>query len=91
MAMLDERRDSAGPAGRKRELLLRLLREQNAGRPRSPGAAALPVIEPDPVKRGDPFPLTEIQQAYWIGRSAAHEIGDVSIHAYVEVEGDGVD
>ncbi|MDQ2874756.1 MAG: amino acid adenylation domain-containing protein, partial [Actinomycetota bacterium] len=42
-------------------------------------------------KRGDPFPLTEIQQAYWIGRSAAHEIGDVSIHAYVEVEGDGVD
>jgi amino acid adenylation domain-containing protein len=91
MAVLGERPDTAGAAGRKRELLLRLLREQNGRGPQGPGTAALPVIEPDRAKRGDPFPLTEIQQAYWIGRSAAHEIGDVSIHAYIEVEGHGID
>ena len=35
--------------------------------------------------------MTEIQQAYWIGRSAAFDFGDVSIHAYLEVEGRDID
>jgi epothilone synthetase B len=80
-------------AGAKRDLLLRLLR-QGGGRP-SPqpdqGSGDLPPVVADPARRNDPFPLTEIQQAYWIGRSAAFDFGDVSIHAYVEVEGDDVD
>jgi amino acid adenylation domain-containing protein len=84
-------RGSAGTAGKKRDLLLRLVRQQNSQRAQDAGAAAFSTVEPDAARRGDPFPLTEIQQAYWIGRSAAHDIGDVSIHAYVEVEGDGID
>jgi epothilone synthetase B len=51
----------------------------------------LPAISTDPGRRNEPFPLTEIQQAYWIGRSAAYDFGDVSIHAYVEVEGGDID
>ena len=50
-------------------------------------------IEPDGEKRFEPFPLTEIQQAYWIGRSAEFELGDVSMHLYAEVDmqADGTD
>lgn len=33
-----------------------------------------------------PFPLTEIQMAYLIGRGSQFEIGGVSTHAYVELE-----
>ncbi|NJD03239.1 MAG: AMP-binding protein, partial [Ruminiclostridium sp.] len=45
-----------------------------------------PVIEPDLMNIGDPFPLTEIQTAYLIGRSGQFEMGGVSTHAYVEFE-----
>ncbi|CAM2005527.1 non-ribosomal peptide synthetase [Acanthopleuribacter pedis] len=48
-------------------------------------------IEPDPTKRFEPFPLTEIQQAYWIGRSASLELSDVSMHLYLEIDMDDVD
>ncbi|MFN7962873.1 MAG: amino acid adenylation domain-containing protein [Thermoanaerobaculia bacterium] len=42
-------------------------------------------IEPDPASRFEPFPLTDIQQAYWVGRQQAFTLGDVSIHYYAEV------
>lgn len=32
-----------------------------------------------------PFPLTEVQQAYWIGRTSSFEFGQVSCHIYQEV------
>ncbi|MEU7138895.1 amino acid adenylation domain-containing protein [Nocardia sp. NPDC046473] len=38
-----------------------------------------------------PFPLAPMQHAYWIGRSAAQELGDVAAHLYVEFDGSGVD
>lgn len=77
---------------KKRALLIRLLREQNGGTAVSgQGNAVLPPIVPDPARRNEPFPLIEIQQAYWIGRSAAYELGDVSIHTYLEVEGNKID
>lgn len=77
---------------KKRALLMRLLREQNGGTTESgQGNVTLPPIVPDPARRDEPFPLTAIQQAYWIGRSAAYDLGDISIHAYVEVEGNGID
>ena len=31
-----------------------------------------------PAARHEPFPLTDIQQAYWVGRSDAFELGNVS-------------
>lgn len=33
----------------------------------------------------EPFPLTEVQQSYLIGRSGAVELGDVSSHCYFEM------
>jgi amino acid adenylation domain-containing protein len=43
-------------------------------------------IKLDPDCRHDPFPLTDIQQAYWIGRSNAFELGNVATHFYIELE-----
>ncbi|MEP7272399.1 MAG: amino acid adenylation domain-containing protein, partial [Acidobacteriota bacterium] len=46
---------------------------------------------PDPDHRYEPFPLTEIQEAYWIGRGDAFELGNVASHAYLEIENHGLD
>ncbi|MEG5173406.1 amino acid adenylation domain-containing protein [Microcoleus sp. B3-D7] len=53
--------------------------------------AQLPAIVPDPQNRCEPFPLNEMQQAYWIGRNSFFEMGNVAIHGYVEIEGDDID
>jgi len=49
-------------------------------------STSLPVVEPDPDKRYQPFPLTAVQQAYWIGRSGNFELGNVATHGYMEFE-----
>lgn len=78
------------PVENKRELLAQLLREKAhrlaARDGRQATHNALPVIQPEPARRYEPFPLTDIQQAYWVGRSKAYELGDVSIHAYTELD-----
>jgi hypothetical protein len=33
-----------------------------------------------------PFPLTDIQHAYWVGRNAGNNSGNVAAHAYEEFE-----
>lgn len=53
--------------------------------------AAFPAIKPDRENRYEPFPLTDIQQAYWIGRKGDFELGNVSTHAYTEIEGKELD
>lgn len=53
--------------------------------------AALPTVIPDPASRHQPFPLADIQQAYWLGRQAAFELGNVAEHIYVEIERQGLD
>lgn len=75
----------------KRTLLTQLLQKKAAtayaqknGKPSS--SPGIPSIVPAPQARYEPFPLTDIQQAYWVGRSAAYELGDISIHAYSEVD-----
>ncbi|HEX3528277.1 MAG TPA: amino acid adenylation domain-containing protein, partial [Thermoanaerobaculia bacterium] len=61
---------------------------------RASQAAAGPVepelkeLVSDPDRRYAPFPLTEVQQAYWIGRGGAFELGNVAAHIYHEVEDD---
>jgi epothilone synthetase B len=53
--------------------------------------SSLPQLTPKPEERYEPFPLNDIQQAYWVGRSGAVELGDVTTHAYMEIDGTGVD
>lgn len=51
----------------------------------------LPQVQPDPAARHQPFPLTDIQQAYWVGRNSAFELGDISTHVYFELESPNLD
>jgi len=36
------------------------------------------------------FPLSEIQQAYWFGRNSRKQLGNVSCHVYLELDGKNV-
>ncbi|GGS29406.1 non-ribosomal peptide synthetase [Actinokineospora fastidiosa] len=58
----------------------------------APGAAAAPAAVPaDPEHRHDPFPLTDVQRAFWIGRDPRLPLGGVGSHYYLEFDGDDVD
>ncbi|PWW04851.1 amino acid adenylation domain-containing protein [Paenibacillus cellulosilyticus] len=59
-------------------------RQQDA----KPGSQApiFPQAVPEPDKLGEPFGLTEVQRAYFIGRNDYFELGGVSTHAYSELE-----
>src|ERR1700674_2192664 len=46
----------------------------------------LPAVQPDLQNRFEPFPLTDLQQAYLIGRSEGIELGNISCHGYAEVD-----
>lgn len=46
----------------------------------------LPQIYPAPDERYQPFPLTDVQQAYWVGRNDVFELSNVSTHAYAEID-----
>ncbi|NUR04154.1 MAG: non-ribosomal peptide synthetase, partial [Streptomyces sp.] len=50
----------------------------------NPDAMALPAFEPDPAGQHEPFPLTDVQHAYWLGRSGLFEMSGVSTHLYME-------
>jgi amino acid adenylation domain-containing protein len=58
-----------------------------------PGAAEarLPQIIPDREHRDEPFPLTDVQQAYWVGRSASLELGNIATHVYFEWQSAALD
>ncbi|MBV9447181.1 MAG: amino acid adenylation domain-containing protein [Streptosporangiaceae bacterium] len=68
----------------QRDRLIRLLRASDA-------ASELHEIVPRPDQRHEPFPLTDIQHAYWVGRSTAVELGGLSTHFYFELEREGLD
>ncbi|WP_170973336.1 non-ribosomal peptide synthetase/type I polyketide synthase [Rhizobium sp. FKY42] len=40
----------------------------------------------DIQNRHEPFPLTDLQYAYWIGRDPEHVLGNIACHAYLETE-----
>ncbi|MRV71986.1 amino acid adenylation domain-containing protein [Duganella sp. FT92W] len=52
---------------------------------------ALPVLTPAPEQRHQPFPLTDIQQAYWIGSRKALSLGEVATGSYTEIDMAGLD
>ncbi len=78
--MTPELRDSL--TEHKAEILL-MLRQHDTGT----SSAALPVIVPAPEQRYEPFPLTDMQHAFWVGRSGVLELGSVGNHGYYEIEG----
>jgi epothilone synthetase B len=43
-------------------------------------------LEIDPDNCLHPFPLTDVQQAYWLGRKVTFEGGNVGNHGYIEVD-----
>ncbi|MCQ4163607.1 non-ribosomal peptide synthetase [Tahibacter harae] len=45
----------------------------------------LPQLAADSARRHEPFPLTLLQQAYWLGRSDVFELGNGSTQSYIEV------
>ena len=48
-------------------------------------AAAGVTLTADPAARHEPFPLTDVQSSYLLGRSGAYEYGGVGCQAYLEV------
>lgn len=56
-----------------------------------PCADAAPRLAIRPGEREEPFPLTLMQQALWIGRGDAVELGNVGCHGYFEWEDVGLD
>ncbi|MFC4536727.1 amino acid adenylation domain-containing protein [Sphaerisporangium dianthi] len=59
-----------------RDAVLDLLRAREYG----------PGLRPDPAAAHEPFPLTEVQEAYLLGRSGAFAYGGVACHGYLELE-----
>ncbi|MCW3819600.1 amino acid adenylation domain-containing protein [Micromonospora sp. DR5-3] len=50
-----------------------------------------PRLTPDPEHRYDPFPPTDVQRAYWMGRNEEFTLGGVGCHFYTELDGAHVD
>ncbi len=97
-----EKRSEQVLSEEKRELLSILLEEEGFRLEQgdaSPSAekqdnvlGLSPKIEPAPDQRFEPFPLTDIQQAYWIGRSVGAEMGgNVALHGYFELDSADLD
>lgn len=100
--MLDQLNEREGTDLRMRELLshstVSAFAELLDGRRNPLGRAIVP--EPVPqssvsvetesdtaAQRGaEPFPLTRVQHAYWVGRSGAFGLSDVSCHIYLEYD-----
>ncbi len=62
--------------------ILKLLQQNNQAK-----NTGLPPIIADPDNRYQPFPLTDMQHAFWVGRMGVLELGDVANHGYYEIEG----
>ncbi|AQS66341.1 non-ribosomal peptide synthetase [Streptomyces pactum] len=95
LRLADGRLDIVAPAGSlteelrdrlkgSRDELIALLR-------RSHTAEAGTGVVPRPDERYEPFPLTDIQHAYWVGRGSALDLGGVSTHLYFELERTGLE
>lgn len=64
-----------------KEQLITLINKNN----RTSGSM-LPRIEPEPELLNQPFPQTDVQQAYWIGREGGFMLGNIATHVYQEYD-----
>ncbi|MGV9553125.1 TubC N-terminal docking domain-related protein, partial [Streptomyces ardesiacus] len=71
-AMTPERRETLRT---HRDAVLALLRVEEYG----------PAVDADPAAAHEPFPLTDVQAAYLLGRSGAFDYGGVACHGYLEI------
>ncbi len=67
--------------------IIALLRSRNNEK----GGTSFPALIPAPEQQYQPFPLTDIQQAYWVGQSEFFELGNVAAHFYLEFALVGLD
>ncbi|SJZ79319.1 pyochelin synthetase [Marinactinospora thermotolerans DSM 45154] len=81
-------RAPTGTLTEERRALLRAHRDEILALLR---AEARPRLTPDPAARHEPFPLTDVQGAYLVGRGTAYDYGGVACHAYAELEFDDLD
>jgi yersiniabactin nonribosomal peptide synthetase len=65
--------------------LLGLLKERTALH------GVLPPLKPRPDRDHEPFPLTDMQRAYWLGRQPHVELGGFSTSLYLELQHTGLD
>ena len=72
-------------AERKTEILA-FMDKFSAVKSISAGSQSLPTVVSDQDARYQPFPLTDVQQAYWLGRNDAFELSNISTHAYAETD-----
>ncbi|MCB5909703.1 non-ribosomal peptide synthetase [Streptomyces pinistramenti] len=65
--------------------------EAQAGAAPTPDPGPPPELTACPDDRSEPFPLTDIQQAYWLGRRTGFGLGGVATHSYLELDVDDLD
>ncbi|GCE51337.1 non-ribosomal peptide synthase protein (TIGR01720 family)/amino acid adenylation domain-containing protein [Thermosporothrix hazakensis] len=63
-----------------------LLRSQQAD-----NSVNLPELVPAPQERFQPFPLTDVQYAYWVGQNNMFALGNTAAHLYAEVDAPDLD
>lgn len=51
----------------------------------------LPQLHPDTENANEAFPLTDVQYAYWVGRSGVYDLGNVATHCYFELDAQDLD
>ncbi|ABW31348.1 non-ribosomal peptide synthetase [Acaryochloris marina] len=71
--------------------IVRLLNQLPAAGEVNGSATELPTLVSDPSQRYAPFPLTDMQYAFWVGRSGVLELGTVANHGYYEIDGQNIE
>ncbi|WP_437977238.1 amino acid adenylation domain-containing protein [Sorangium sp. So ce295] len=71
----------------QQKLVAMLLGQQGIASDESAG----PKLHVDLERRNEPFPLTDVQGAYFLGRSGHFELGNVACHGYQELDVQGLD
>lgn len=66
------------------EGLCALIRDQVAAPSSDTSTAPSAILQPEPARRYEPFPLTPIQHAYWLGRTELIGYGGVACHVLFE-------
>ena len=88
--MVDIAKQIADLSPDKRALFEALMKEQPTAGAASTAVSPPPAIAPDWASRYEPFPLTDMQQAYWVGRTGAIPLGTAT-HMYDEIENTDLD